>query len=68
MRSDTEDGNMTGLWFRTCPEASLAGTILVVDDNRDAVDVIATLLQACGYTVAKACSAKHEHGMRASPN
>jgi len=38
-------------------EPSSAGTILVVDDNRDAVDVIATLLQACGYTVARACSA-----------
>jgi CheY-like chemotaxis protein len=35
----------------------LAGTILVVDDNRDAVDAIAILLETCGYTVARAGSA-----------
>lgn len=38
-------------------EAPLAGTILVVDDNRDAVGLIAMLLQECGYRVAQACSA-----------
>ena len=40
------------------PESSPPGIILVVDDNRDAADTTASLLETIGYTVLTAYSAR----------